>query len=121
MKAADSEAFRRRLLDERLRVTAAIDFLQRENPGSIEDEVEEMPLDNHMAETATVTFDRELDYSLEESESRLLRAIDDALERIEAGTFGTCARCGRPINPDRLDAMPHATLCIECKRGEERG
>jgi RNA polymerase-binding protein DksA len=121
VSAVDADAFRQRLLDERERVAATIDFLHRENPGSIEDEVEETPLDNHLAETATVTFDRELDYSLEESETRLLGAIDAALERIEVGTFGSCMSCGNSIDLDRLEAIPHATLCVDCKRRDERG
>ena len=40
---------------------------------------------------------------------------------IDDGTFGTCGRCGKPISEERLEAMPYATLCIECKRLEERG
>jgi RNA polymerase-binding protein DksA len=117
---ADVDAFRQRLLQERERVTAAIEYLHRANPGSIEDEVEEMPLDNHLAEMATVTVDREIDYSLEENETRLLEAIDAALKRIDAGAFGLCAGCGRTIDLERLDAIPHTTLCIDCKRREER-
>jgi DnaK suppressor protein len=116
----DPEHFRRRLLEERGRVVAALEYLKEENPGSMEEESEETPLDNHLAETATVTLDREIDYSLEENEGRVLRAIDQALKRIDEGTFGTCERCGRPIGEERLQAIPYATLCIEDKRLEER-
>ena len=48
-------------------------------------------------------------------------AIDAALQRIEAGTYGKCVNCGAPIPEERLEAMPWATLCIDCKRKEERG
>jgi RNA polymerase-binding protein DksA len=51
----------------------------------------------------------------------VLAEIDEALQRIEDGTFGTCRTCGQPIAPDRLEAMPWATQCIDCKRKEERG
>jgi RNA polymerase-binding transcription factor DksA len=51
----------------------------------------------------------------------VLHSIDDALGRIAAGTFGTCARCGRPISVDRLEAIPYATRCIDCQRLAERG
>src|SRR6266540_3191172 len=118
--ALDAARFRDELLEERRRVLDAIDYLHEENPGSMEDESEEMPLDNHLAETATVTLDREIDYSLEENEGRVLRAIDQALARIEEGTFGTCERCGRPVGEERLQAIPYATLCIDCKRQDER-
>jgi DnaK suppressor protein len=68
-----------------------------------------------------VTFDRELDYTLEENEEEVLASVDAALGRIEDGTFGLCARCGNPIAEDRLRAIPYATLCIDCKRKDERG
>ena len=50
-----------------------------------------------------------------------MRDIDVALGRIDAGTYGTCARCGNAIPEERLDAVPYATLCLDCKRIEERG
>jgi DnaK suppressor protein len=117
----DLDAFRARLLDERKRVVDAIEYLHHENPGSLENESEERRLDNHLAETATVTLDRELDYTLEENAARALQAIEAALQRIEEGTFGICRRCGDPIAPERLEAIPWATLCIEDKRKDERG
>ena len=117
----DTERFRKALLEERVRVRGAIDYLHQENPGSIEDETQEMPIDNHLGEMASVTFDRELDYTLEENEERLLAAIDAALVRIDDGTFGVCKSCAEPINEERLEALPHTTQCIECKRREERG
>jgi RNA polymerase-binding protein DksA len=70
---------------------------------------------------ATVTFDRELDYTLEENEGRLLEAIDAALTRIDDGAYGICRSCGRPIGAERLEALPWTTQCIDCKRKEERG
>jgi len=119
--SVDTERFRQTLLEERRRVQEAIQYLHDENPGSIRDETEENPSDNHMAETASVTLDREIEYSLEENEERVLAAIDGALKRIDEGTFGTCRTCGRPIGVDRLEALPYTTQCIDCKRKEERG
>jgi RNA polymerase-binding transcription factor DksA len=68
-----------------------------------------------------VTIDREIDYSLEENEARVLAAIDGALGRIDDGTYGKCERCGNEIEPGRLEALPWATLCIDDKRRDERG
>jgi RNA polymerase-binding transcription factor DksA len=62
-----------------------------------------------------------MDYSLEANEARVLDAIDAALGRIDEGTYGRCERCGGPIEPERLEALPWATLCIEDKRREEQG
>jgi RNA polymerase-binding protein DksA len=117
----DAEPFRTRLLEERKRVQEAINYLHEENPGSTEDETGENSFDNHLADTATVTVDREIDDTLEENEERVLTAIDAALKRIDDGTFGICRTCGRPIDHERLEALPYTTQCIECKRKEERG
>ncbi len=124
MSAVDTEHFRELLEDKRRAVVEALEYLHKENPGSLEDETGELvsgSADQHMADTATETVDREIDYTLEESDGRLLTAIDEALARIEAGTYGVCVNCGAQIPPERLEAMPWATLCIECKRKEERG
>lgn len=120
MTVIDVETFRRRLLEERQRLVAAIDYLHEENRGSLEEEAEEVPLDNHLAETATVTLDREIDYTLEENASHVLAAIDAALERIDQGTYGICSTCGNPIPAERLQALPYASQCIDCKRRDER-
>jgi RNA polymerase-binding protein DksA len=119
----DTEHFRQKLLDERQRVADAIAYLHEENPGTIEDETEEIvgSVDNHLADTASVTVDREIDYTLEENSEHVLAEIDAALGRIEKGTYGVCTNCGRPIEPERLEFLPYATLCIDCKRREERG
>ena len=119
--AIDPARFRDELLAERRRVLYAIEYLHKENPGSLEDETEEMPIDNHLAETATATLDREIDYTLEENSEHVLAAIDSALTRIEEGSFGQCVTCGKEIGEDRLAAIPWATQCIDCKRKEERG
>ena len=117
----DMEHFRKRLLEDRERAQEALDYLHEENPGSMEDETQEIPSDNHPGDVATITHDREIDYTLEENEERVLAAIDSALKRIDDGTFGTCGSCGQPIAIERLEALPYTTQCIDCKRREERG
>jgi len=117
----DTDHFRKRLLEERKRVQEAIDYLHEENPGSIQDETQDSTADNHPGDMATVTFDRELDYTLEENEGRLLQAIDAALTRMDDGSYGACVSCGQPIGAERLEALAWTTQCIDCKRKEERG
>ena len=114
-------AYRKRLLEERERVMAALDYLHLENAGSLREESEEAPIADNMAETASVTLDREIDYSLEEASNHVLAAIDEALVRVDEGTYGSCSSCGRPIGEERLEAIPYATQCIDCRRREERG
>jgi DnaK suppressor protein len=121
MSSIDTDRFREMLLEERARARGAIENLHNENPGSLEDESgEESSFDNHMGDIATVTFDREMDYTLEDSEEAKLAAIEAALERIEQGTYGLCQNCGRQIAEERLEALPYAHLCIDCKRRSER-
>ena len=119
--AVDTELFRKRLLAERARAQGALNYLHDENPGSMEDEMQQGPSDNHPGDLATVTLDREIDYTLEVNEERVIAAIDAALERIENGSFGACQGCGQPIAGERLEAVPWTTQCIDCKRKEEQG
>ena len=124
MSVVDTAHFRELLVAKRRAVVEALDYLHKEHPGSLEDETGELvssSADQHLADTATETVDREIDYTLEASDGRLLAEIDAALGRIEDGTYGTCVNCGAQIPPERLEAMPWATLCIQCKRKEERG
>jgi DnaK suppressor protein len=115
--------FRDTLLEERKRVEHAIATLRDEHPGSLDEEVEEIAAtsDNHLAETATATLGREIDYTLGENSEQVLSEIDAALKRIEDGTYGKCANCGREIPVARLEAQPWASLCIDCKRQAEGG
>jgi RNA polymerase-binding transcription factor DksA len=113
----DTADYRERLLEARGRLTNAVDFLEHENPGSLGDELgEPTGLDNHLGDTATATYDRELDQGLEEGAQQTLRDIDHALQKIEDGTYGTCEVCGKPIAPERLAAIPWARLCIDDQR-----
>src|SRR5437867_2542672 len=98
MSAVDTERYLQRLLDERKRVLDAIENIHTENPGSLTDETEELGFqDNHLGDVATATFDREMASTLEENSSHVLAEIDLALGRIEAGSFGVCEQCGKPI------------------------
>jgi RNA polymerase-binding protein DksA len=123
VSAVDTTRFREILVEERQRVLDAISYLHEETPGSLADQTEEIvgTSDNHLGETATATLDREIDYSLEENSEHVLHAIESALERIENGTFGICETCGQPISEERLEAIPYATQCIDCRRKGERG
>jgi DnaK suppressor protein len=117
----DTDRFRETLLEERRRVQAALQNLHDETSGNLyEDAGEETAYDNHLADTATETYDRELDYTLEENSEHVLAEIDAALVRIDDGTYGTCTNCQKQIPEERLEALPWATLCIDCQRDRER-
>ena len=116
MSSIDTNRFRDALLTERARIAAALENLRNENPGTVEEETGEETSDQHLADTATAMHDRELDYGLTENEEELLQSIDDALQRIEDGTYGVCSNCGKPIGEERLVALPWTNLCIDCAK-----
>jgi DnaK suppressor protein len=116
MSTIDITRFRDVLEAERTRVTAAIENLRKENPGSVEDETGDETQDQHLGDAATAMHDRELDYTLADNERQLLGEIDAALRRIDDGTYGICTNCGKPIAEERLEARPWASLCIDCAR-----
>ncbi|MGB7323910.1 MAG: TraR/DksA family transcriptional regulator [Rubripirellula sp.] len=70
-------------------------------------------------DAAADTAQDELNSQLIEAESRELNAINDAIGRFDAGMFGNCAGCGKPIPLSRLRAIPYATDCIDCRRKAE--
>ncbi|MFL5945790.1 MAG: TraR/DksA family transcriptional regulator [Gaiellaceae bacterium] len=120
MSAIDTEHFRELLNEERQRVVAAIQNLHDDHQGSMSDETgEDSAYDNHLADTATETYDRELDYTLEENSEHVLAEIDAALKRIDDGSYGICTNRGEQIPLERLEARPYATLCIDCQRERE--
>jgi DnaK suppressor protein len=123
VRGIDTGQFRDALLDERRRVEHALASLRHEHHGSADEEVEEIAAttDNHLAETATATLGREIDYTLGDNAEQVIAGIDAALARIEAGTYGTCVSCGTDIPYERLEANPWASLCIDCKRKAEGG
>ncbi len=118
----DTEPFREQLLKERERVRSAITHLRADHPGSLDEEVEEgaPATDDHLGETASATLNREIDYTLGENSEQILSEIEAALKRIDAGTYGTCEACGKEIAPERLEAYPWASLCIDDARRSER-
>ncbi|MEX1178594.1 MAG: TraR/DksA C4-type zinc finger protein [Nitriliruptor sp.] len=73
------------------------------------------------ADRGTATSERETAATLSDHARRLCDEIDEALRRIDAGTYGACVRCGQNIGYDRLEAVPAAALCLECKRRDESG
>ena len=116
----DLDRFRSTLESERDRLLHAVQAVHHD--GSLLDETGDLAIGSgdHLADSASETFLRELDGGLEENAGHLLNEIEAALTRIDDGTYGLCTRCGRPIDPERLEAVPYATLCIEDKRAQER-
>lgn len=73
----------------------------------------------HMADAATDNYDREFSLNIASDNQKLVYAIDEALNRIKEKSYGRCLECSKEIKSKRLQAVPHATLCIECQRNKE--
>jgi DnaK suppressor protein len=68
------------------------------------------------AAAASQVFAQQRDLALRDRAEAQLALVDEALARCETGTFGSCVRCGKPIDRDRLEALPWAARCIDCQR-----
>jgi DnaK suppressor protein len=124
--AIDVDHFRDLLETQRTHIEQARQAIHADHTTTLEDAVGDANLSsfddgNHMGDLATETHDRELEFGLEENADEVLGEIDAALKRIDAGTYGTCGVCGRPIGKERLEARPWATLCIDDQRRQEQG
>ncbi len=73
----------------------------------------------HMADQGTDAMERELAFMFASKSGRLIYHVDEALRRIKDGSYGKCQSCAKQINKERLQAVPHARLCIACKSSEE--
>jgi DnaK suppressor protein len=107
MDATDLEPFRAELLAERSRLLAEIGEAIVA-PGQM--------TYGSQAAAASQVFAQQRDLALRDRSNEQLVLVEEALARLEAGTFGTCVRCGRPVGADRLEALPWAARCIDCQR-----
>lgn len=107
MPALDLESARAALLAERARLQAEVAETITP-PGTM--------TYGSQAAAASQVFEQQRDLALRDRASQQLELVEAALHRIEDGTFGRCQRCGRPIAPERLEALPWAAYCIDCQR-----
>ena len=122
MNKKDVKRFEKRLLEERERLLENMAHLeanvlsknQKESAGDLSS------YSFHMADLATDASEREKAFLFASKEGRLLYHIDEALRRLYRNEYGVCQTCGDDISRDRLEAVPHARLCIKCKEDEER-
>src|SRR5438445_11028515 len=112
----DLARFRKLLEDEQSRVRNELESLQSMDSSADEsDERGELAdYDQHPADNGTETFMRERDLAIEVDAQSMLQDIENALKKIDDGTYGNCARCGKPIPAARLEAIPYTPYCIEC-------
>ena len=113
--------FRQLLITERAKLTDEIKAIARDVSTSPRDASGDLSgYTVHMADMAADTYDRELSMNIVSSEQEILYQIDDALKRLEDGSFGLCQQCNQSITLSRLKAVPYASLCINCQRLKEQ-
>ena len=115
--------FARRFESLRARLRGDLDqmtdeALRRDNAGGTGN-LSNVPL--HMADLGTDNYDQEFTLGLIENEQSTLELVNEALDRMEKGTYGLCAECAEPISKPRLQAIPYAKHCIRCARKLEGG
>lgn len=112
------QVYRRRLLSLAQRLGEDLSELEEETlratGGEAGGNLSDVPV--HPADLGTENYEEEFSLALLENEAQLLQEIDDAVDRIEAGTFGRCENCGRQISRARLNSLPYARYCVRCAR-----
>ena len=109
---------RRLLVEERAGYVRQAEELKAEADSlALEHEPGDVQFDEEGGEGGTSNVDRELDLVLSAQARSAILEIDRAMVKIEAGTYGRCEQCGRPIPQARLQALPYAALCVACKSG----
>ena len=121
MKHGELERYRKVLIQKREALLADLSQMEKEalrqSRQAASGDLSNMPI--HMADLGSDNFEQEFTLNLIQGQREELQDIDAALEKVGDGTFGQCDTCGMPIPKARLQVVPQACLCIECKRKEE--
>lgn len=116
---ATTQAIRDRLEAERRRILDSLESSQAQLADDDGSGTDAIRFGNHLADDGTETFEDEKAAALGLHQQTLVAEIDSALQRLDDGTYGTCTECGGDIAPERLEALPWASTCIDCKAKAE--
>lgn len=123
LKKTETERFKKMLLLKRAEILNNVTEIEgetlRKSRLDASGDLSSMPI--HMADLGTDNYEQEFALGLMDSERKLLKEIDDALDRIEQGIYGICEGTGKPIPKARLEAQPWARYCVEYARQIEQG
>jgi RNA polymerase-binding protein DksA len=121
VNAKELQAMKTKLLEERERLASDLASLEESTAATAKDASGDLSsYSSHMADQGTDSMEREKAFLFASVKRRRMEEIDLALARMEAGTFGICESCGKPIPTKRLERVPDASLCVECKEKEEK-
>lgn len=120
MAKIDLKKYEELLIAKRKEILSEMGIMESQVGTTIKDSTGDLSsYSYHMADQGTDSMERELAFMLASKSGRLLYHIDEALRRIQDGSYGLCLLCKKPISNARLEAVPHARLCIDCKSAEE--
>jgi DnaK suppressor protein len=115
------EDLRERLVTERSELEEQLTTIEEQSFATSQSDISgEVSFDEENADAGTFTFERERDLSIENNVRDLLAKIDRALTKMDEGTYGTCSRCGKPIEKARLKALPYVDLCLKDAQAQSR-
>ena len=121
MDAKELQTMKSKLLGERERLEGDLASLEESTAATSKDASGDLSsYSSHMADQGTDSMEREKAFLFASVKRRRMEEIDLALARIEAGTFGVCEACAKPIPLKRLERVPDASLCVSCKEKEEK-
>lgn len=121
MQTRNLDSWKSKLLEERGRIATELEALgEATGATSKESAVDQSNYSSHMADQGTDTMEREKAFLFASAKRRRLEEINQALLRIESNTFGICQSCGNEIPAKRLERIPDAKLCVQCKEQEEK-
>jgi RNA polymerase-binding protein DksA len=121
MRKTELDRLRKLLLEKRKSIFEELEAMNTKMGKTIKDSTGDLSsYSYHMADQGTDAMEREMTFMLSSKTGRFLYHIDEALRRIDRGDYGKCVGCGKNISFDRLKAVPHARLCINCKSAEEQ-
>jgi len=114
-----AENIRRKLEQQRRELLKELEQTEASGP-RVEDAAELREPRSDRAVDAATAVELEQKLAVEDNLRAQLKMVEQALRKLEAGTYGLCDLCGQPISPERLEALPYANLCIKCKAGQAK-
>lgn len=123
MDKSKLDYFKKKLEEEKNDVIETLHLMKRNDTidSNVSLSTELSLYDNHPSDTASEVYDKERGLALKGNEINILNKINDALNRVEDGTYGKCQECGKYINEERLEFIPYAEYCVKCQKLNHSG
>ena len=114
MKKEQLKLYRQLLVKKKAELMSSVSVEERGGREAVTVEAKDF------GDMATEAYDQEMNFTMSDAGRKSLKELDDAILRVDGGTYGTCERCQTPIDETRLQAVPQASMCISCQETSER-